>query len=204
MTEPTLTLRFSPTSPFARKVRAAIIERDIADRIAEAPTDPWAPDTDLADVNPLGQVPALVMADGTCLMESTAICDYLDTVGDRPPLIPAGGNERWRALRRQALADGIMEAAALRRLDAMRPAAQQSADWQQRKRRAIMRTCALLDTEADQLSGAPTIGHLAIACALGYLDLRFADDPWRPQCPDLAHWYETFRQRSSLARTAPP
>ena len=204
MTEPTFTLRFSPTSPFARKVRAAIIERDIADRILEAPTDPWAPDTDLPDANPLGKVPALVMADGTCLVESAAICDYLDTVGDRPPLIPASGKERWEALRWQALADGVMDAAALRRLDAMRPVERQSADWQRRKQAAVMRTCTVLDAETGRLGGAPTIGHLAIACALGYLDLRFADDPWRPQCPRLADWYEAFRRRPSLARTAPP
>ncbi|NNG05068.1 MAG: glutathione S-transferase [Inquilinus sp.] len=197
-------LRFSPTSPYVRKVRALAIETGLADRLELAATDPWQADTDLPASNPLGKVPALELDDGTVLFDSPVICEYLDSLHGGTKLFPAAGPARWKALRLQAIGDGICDAAILRRLDGMRPAGLQSADWQQRQRQAVARACDLLEAEAGTLGGPATIGQLAIACALGYLDFRFDADKWREGRPKLAAWFADFAKRPSIAETALP
>ena len=129
-----MTLRYSPTSPYVRKVMAMAIETGLIDRIKILRTDPWSPDTDLGADNPLGKVPALVLEDGTVLFDSPVICEFLDSLHDGPKLFPAPAESRWQALRLQALGDGLSDAAILRRLDSMRPEAQQSRNWQERQR----------------------------------------------------------------------
>ena len=197
-------LRYSATSPYVRKVLATAIETGLDGRIERVGTDPWAAGTDLPGSNPLGKVPALELDDGGMLYDSPVICDYLDSLHDGPKLHPDLGPERWVALKHAAIGDGICDAAILRRLDSMRPDAQQSSDWQQRQALAVSRACDVLESEAERLDWAVTIGHLAVACALGYLDFRFAADQWRQGRPKLAAWFETFSQRPSIASTAPP
>lgn len=201
---PKMTLRASATSPYVRKVRAVLIETGLDERVTRIPTDAWSADTDLPKDNPLGKVPALTTEDGLVLFDSPVICEYLDGLHDGAKLFPAPGPARWRALRQQAMADGICDAAIARRLDAQRPEAQQSAAWQERQRAAIARTCDLLEREAGELSGPVTIGSLAVAVALGYLDLRWPGDQWRQGRPALARWYEGMSARRSLAETVPP
>lgn len=197
-------LRFSPTSPYVRKVVATAIETGLDGRIERVPTDPWSPDTDLPASNPLGKVPALELDDGTALFDSRVICEYLDSLHDGPRLFPASGAARWQALRQAAIADGICDAAINRLLDTRRPEPQQSADWQARQKTAMARACDLLETEAEALAGPLTIGHIATACALGYLDLRFDADRWRQDRPRLAAWFADFAERPSIAGTKPP
>ena len=197
-------LRYSATSPYVRKVVATAIETGLDSRIERVPTDPWSAETDLSGSNPLGKVPALEIEDGTVLFDSPVICDYLDSLHNGPKLHPELGPERWVALQHAAIGDGICDAAILRRLDSMRPEAQQSPEWQQRQARAVSRACDLLESEAEKLEWAVTIGHLAVACALGYLDFRFSADQWRQGRPKLAAWFENFSQRPSIASTAPP
>lgn len=201
---PEMTLRASPTSPYVRKVRAMLIETGLADRVTQVATDPWAADTDLPADNPLGKVPALTTGDGPVLFDSPVICEYLDGLHGGTPLFPAAGPARWRALRQQAIGDGICDAAIARLLDTRRPEAQQSSAWQERQRQAIARACDLLEREAGDLAGPVTIGTLAVAVALGYLDLRWPGDRWRQGRPALASWHEGMAARRSMAETAPP
>jgi glutathione S-transferase len=107
-------LRYTPPSPFVRKVLVLAIEAGLRERIELVPTKPWDPGTDLPLDNPLGKVPALVTDEAGVLYDSRVICEYLDLLHDGSPFFPSSGARRWRVLRRQALADGIMDAAVLR------------------------------------------------------------------------------------------
>lgn len=195
-------LRYSTTSPFARKVEVTAHELGLAEKVERVPTDLSDPNSDLVKINPLRKIPALVADDGTVLYDSPVICEYLDSlVGGR--LFPPGGPDRWTALRRQALADGIMDAGVSTRFEMLRPAGTKSEDWMARWRAAIARSVDALEREAEDLAGGLTIGQVAIACALGYLDFRFAADEWRKGRPKLAAWYEAFARRPSMTATLP-
>ena len=196
-------LRYSVTSPYVRKVLATAIEAGLNSRIERVPTDPWSPETDLPASNPLGKVPALELEDGTVLFDSRVICEYLDSLQGGAKLYPESGAARWQALRLAAIGDGICDAAINRLLDGRRPENLQSADWQARQQRTMARACDLLEAEVGSLDGPVTIGQLSVACALGYLDLRFDADQWRQGRPALAAWFETFAQRPSIATTKP-
>ncbi|MBP2301356.1 glutathione S-transferase N-terminal domain-containing protein [Azospirillum picis] len=197
-------LRWSATSPYVRKVMMVVIERGLADLVERVPTDPWSADTDLPEDNPLGKVPALTLETGTTLFDSPVIVEYLDSLGDRPPLLPPAGPARWAALRLQAVADGICDAAILRRLEAQRPDGEKSATWMERQRRAVARALDLLESEAPSLDGDLTIGTLSVLVALGYLDFRFGHEDWRAGRPALAAWHEAAADRDSVRATAPP
>jgi len=196
-------LRYSATSPYVRKVLATAIETGLDGQVERVPTDPWSAETDLPASNPLGKVPALELDDGMVLFDSPVICEYLDSLHGGAKLHPDGA-ARWPALRLAAIGDGICDAAINRLLDTRRPDTLQSADWQQRQKAAMARACDLLEAEAAALDGPVTIGQLTVACALGYLDLRFDADQWRQGRPKLTAWFEAFSQRPSIASTTPP
>ena len=196
-------LRFSATSPYVRKVLATAYETGLEGRIERLPTAVWAPDTDIAKDNPLGKVPALVTDEGEVLYDSPVICEYLDSLHKGTRLFPAAGPARWKAITLQALADGILDAAILRRLESQQPPAQQSQGWLARQAAAVKRGMDALEAEAGGWGDPPTIGQIAAGCACGYLDFRFAQEDWRPGRPKLAAWYKHFAQRPSMQATAP-
>ncbi|MCC6471601.1 MAG: glutathione S-transferase N-terminal domain-containing protein [Alphaproteobacteria bacterium] len=196
-------LRYAPTSPYVRKVMIVAIETGQIGTIEKQPTNVWAADTDIGRDNPLGKVPALTTDDGHVLFDSPVICEYLDSLHGGAKLFPPAGPARWTALRRQAIADGILDAAVLARLEANRPQERVSQDWITRQKRAVARAMDALEAEAGGLGGAMTIGHIAVGCACGYLDLRFAADRWRQARPKLAAWYETMAKRRSFLDTVP-
>ena len=196
-------LRYSPASPYVRKVMITAIETGLDGRIEIVPTSVWDPATDIAGDNPLGKVPALITDGGEVLYDSPVICEYLDSLHDGAKLFPPSGGARWTALRRQALADGILDAAGGRLLEGKRPDGERSDAWTARLAAAIGRALDALEDEADAMGDAATIGHVAVGCALGYLDFRFADDHWRSGRPALADWYEVFAQRRSVIATMP-
>lgn len=200
MTE--FTLRYSPTSPYVRKVLVAAIEMGLEDRIQRIPTLPWDPKTDLPKDNPLGKVPALQTKDGW-LYDSLVICEYLDSQHTGAKLFPSPGPARWQALRHHALADGAMDAAILRRLESQRPEGQRSQGWMDRQKAAVERTLDSLEGDAKALVDLSDIGAIAIAVMLGYLDLRFAADEWRRNRPALAAWYGRVSQDESMKATVP-
>ena len=191
----------SGTSPYVRKVMAVAIAAGVDGQISLVATNPHVSPADLLAGNPLSRVPCLVTEDGLALFDSPVICEFLDSVGGGL-LFPPSGAARWRALKQQAIGDGIMDAAVARRMEQGRPAEAARQTLMQRYQAAVDRTLDLLenDTPADHLD----IGTIAVACALGYLDLRFADDDWRAGRPKLAAWFVTMAARPELARTAPP
>ncbi|UKJ74613.1 glutathione S-transferase N-terminal domain-containing protein [Azospirillum brasilense] len=197
-------LRWSPTSPYVRKVAMVLIECGLDSAVEKQVTNAWAPDTDLPADNPLGKVPALILDDGSALYDSPVIAEYLDTLHDGPRLFPASGPARWTALRQQALADGICDAAILRRLELQRPDGERSESWADRQRRAVARALDVLEAEAPALDGTLTIGTLSILVALGYLDFRFGHEHWRVGRPELAAWFASASDLDSFRRTAPP
>ncbi len=196
-------LRYSPTSPYVRKVSVVALETGLDKRIERIPTNVWAPSTDIATDNPLGKVPALMTEGGETLFDSPVICEYLDSLHDGLKLFPPPGGARWTALRRQALGDGILDAGVLRRLEAGRLENERSSSWIARQTAAVRRGLDALEDEAESLGGPITIGHIAIGCALGWLELRFPDEDWRENRPSLARWYETFARRPSMRETVP-
>jgi glutathione S-transferase len=199
-------LRFSPTSPYVRKVTVTAIETGLQDRITRIPTATADPKSGLTQDNPLGKVPALVTDAGLAIYDSPVICEYLDSLHKGPRLIPGDGTARWTALRREALADGILDAAILRLLEGRRPAGEQSPAWIEKQKTVIGRSLDALESEARDLgspAGTTTIGQITIGCALGYLDFRFAADNWRATRPNLARWYDEFAKRPSMLATVP-
>jgi glutathione S-transferase len=194
-------LAFSPASPYVRKASACAVARGIAGQIEN-----WKiPSSDPAVTahNPLSKVPTLVTDDGTALFDSPVICEYLDSIGDAPKLFPPAGPARWKALRQQALADGILDASQPRRREIPLPQDEGRASWIALQRGKVDRSIAALEAEADSLGDLTTIGEITIGCALGYLDFRFANEPWRPAAPKLAAWYDRVVKLAPLAQTMP-
>jgi glutathione S-transferase len=192
-------LHTSNTTPFGRKVMIVAHEVGLAGRIATVITDTASPE--LAEVNPLSKIPALLLDDGQTLFDSRVICEYLDSLQDGPTLHPAAGPARWAALRLQALADGICEAAVLRLLESRRPESFQWSEWTSRQRRKVLQGLRAL--EQDLPPEPPNIGSLAALAALGYLDFRFAAEPWRDGHPRLASWFAQASRRPGFQLTAP-
>jgi glutathione S-transferase len=192
----------SPTSPFVRKVMACAILRGLEGLIETVPTNPHASPPGLIAANPLSKVPCLVTDEGMALFDSPVICEYLDSLGDAPALFPPPGPARWRALLLQATGDGILDAAVGRRMEQGRPQETARAAAMDRMRNAVTRSLAGL--EAHPPGTGMDIGTITVACALGYLDFRFAAEPWREDHPTLAAWFAHMETAPAIARTAPP
>ena len=197
-------LRYSPTSPYARKVLAAAIEMGVEKMIEVEAVNPWDPDSDVATANPLGKVPALLLGDGMVLYDSPVICEYLDSLHQGPKMLPAEAPRRWQVLRLQALGDGMMDAALLIFLEhKRREAAVRSEWWLQLQGATLRRSVADLDHQSLAFPGQPDIGQIAVACTLGYMDFRIADLDWRNLAPRLAEWYQVFSRRPAMQATEP-
>lgn len=196
-------LFYSPTSPYARKCRVAAIEKGLEARIELLTVSPMANPPELLAANPLAKVPALVLADGRCIVDSRVICQFIDSLSAAAILVPRTSDERHETLTREALADGISDAAFNRTMERLRPEAQRSADWTARWTNSIRRAVAHFNAHIPDRP-QPDLGDIALACALGYLDLRHADLAWRNDAPELARWFETISARPSIASTAPP
>jgi len=199
-------LHISSASPFARKVRLVAHEAGLAARIEEVPTavSPVKPNADLAKANPLMKLPTLVTDDGMALFDSPVICEYLDSLNAGRKLFPAAGPARWAALRQQAVADGILDAAiGVRYQTALAPKELQWTQWQDGQRAKWKQALDFLEADATALEGDPTIGSLTVAATLAWLDFRFGADDWRIGRPMLAAWFAGFSQRPSMQATLP-
>lgn len=196
-------LHFSPASPFARKVLACAIARGIDNRIETVATDPHGSPAELLKANPLSKIPCLITEDGHAVYDSPVICEYLDTIGEANALFPTSGTHRWiRISVMHALADGIMDAAVARRMRFGKPMDATREAFLARQKAAVDRGLAAL--EAAPPEGLSDIGAIAVGCALGYLDFRFAGEPWRDAHPRLAAWFAEVSALPPMARTAPP
>jgi glutathione S-transferase len=193
-------LRYSTTSPFVRKVHVLAIETGQADKIELVKTNTADPASGLNKDNPLNKVPALVLDDGSALYDSRVICEYLDAQSGGK-FFPPAGPARWTALRRQALADGMADAAVLRMMESKKPENLRSPEWDKRQKLKVTQGLAAL--EADHLGPQLDIGTLSVAIVLDYLDFRFKAEEWRRDHPKLAAWHKTFSERASLKKTLP-
>ena len=199
-------LYISPASPFARKVRLVAHEAGLASRVEEIPTavSPLKPNADLAKANPLMKLPTLVTDEGFALFDSPVICEYLDSLNAGRKLFPEAGAARWSALRQQAIADGILDAAiSVRYQTALAPKALQWIDWQDGQRTKWRQGLDCLEADAQALQGEPTIGSLSVAATLAWLDFRHGADDWRKGRPALSGWFAVFSQRPSMLATPP-
>lgn len=196
-------LYFSPTSPFVRKTLVVAHEVGLADQIekVDCAANPVRRDQVIIAHNALGQVPTLLLEDGTMLADSRVICEYLNDRGGGA-LFPATGAARWRALADQSLGDGLLGAALLARYEvALRPPEKQWKDWLDGQFDKVATTLAAIEAQADALGDRADIGAITFACGLSYLDLRFADRDWRAAHPKAAAWYAAFSQRASMRAT---
>jgi glutathione S-transferase len=192
-------LYHSAPSPYARKTRVTALELGVELELETVAVH--AIPSDYGAINPVNRIPALRLDSGEMVFDSRVICEYL-AVQAGSDLLPAVGAERWRVLKLQVFGDGIMDAAVPRMGEVSRPKEQQNPHRLAEYERSLTQTLDALERITDQLGGV-NLGAIAIACALGYLDFRFAWDPWRPSRPKLAAWFETFAARPSMAATAP-
>ena len=196
-------LFYSATSPYARKVRVVAFEKGLHDLIQLHHCMPLENPRSLLQVTPLGKVPTLVVDNGVALYDSPVICEYLDSLHHDLLLIPAHGDERWTVLRAQALADGLLDTAIAQVFESRRPENERSPSVVARWHTQMLRAIAEMEIQQPQLPVGLNLGHIAFACALSYLDLRFATLDWRATQPQLAAWFKEFAQRESMRATQP-
>ena len=192
-------------SPYARKARVALIEKAIEfETIVE---NPWLPDTGIADVNPLGKIPALVLDDGRVIHDSKVIIEYLETLNALPALIPSSPELRIAHKQIEVIADGISDAVVLIKLEGTRPTAMQSSDWVRRQRKKIEASVSELSrllSEQEWFTPAGfALGDVTTGCALGFLDFRYPEFDWRPSAPNLERLFARLSARPSFAQTIP-
>ena len=199
-------LFWSSRSPFVRKAMVCAHELGIADRIEKISTlvSSSSVNAEMLRVNPLGRIPALVTERGEVLYDSVVICEYLDAVHGRRRLFPSDATHRWNALRRHALADGMLEILVLWRSELGRVPPQQSADVLAAFERKIESALDAAEHEHAALENADVdIGHITLGVALGYLDFRYTAFDWRRAHPRLAGWFQIFGARASMQATRP-
>jgi glutathione S-transferase len=195
-------LRSSPASPFGRKVKIAAAELGLLDRIEIRVADTVDPSDSLRVENPLGKIPALILDDGLVLFDSRVILEWLDVEAGGGRILPAERGAHFAALRLQALADGFTDAALLCVYETrFRAEGERSANWVAHQEGKIDRALAVLEAEPPADGAAITVGTIALACGLGYLDLRFGGR-WREAHPKLVAWLDGFEARvPSFAKT---
>lgn len=199
-------LFFAPTSAYVRKVMVTAHVLGLAAQIEklDSAAHPVLRDERIARFNPLAKVPALQTADGLTLYDSRVICEYLDAFAGAT-LFPACGAARWVSLTRQALGDGLTDAALLARYEStIRPATSQWPEWTAAQLTKVRAALRAIEAQAAHFSPLPNdIGLIAIGCALGYLDFRFAELDWRAGHPATAAWFATFEQHPAMLATRP-
>ena len=196
------------TSPYVRKVRIVMAEKKLDYQFVME--DVWAADSTISESNPLGKVPCLVMEGGEALFDSRVIVEYLDTLSPVGKLIPTVGRERAEVKTWEALADGVLDALILARLEATwagRPKEQRSQVWIDRQ---LAKTHTSLKAMSQGLGDKPfcagiylSLSDIAVGCALGYLDFRFPEIDWRASHPNLAKLQEKLMQRQSFIDSKP-
>jgi glutathione S-transferase len=198
----------SNSSPYVRKVRVVMVEKKLD--YVFVTEDVWAAQTTIAQANPLGKVPCLIMEGGEALFDSRVIVEYLDTLSPVGKLIPSVGRERAEVKTWEALADGVLDAAILARLETTwggRTQSERSQAWIDRQMGKID---ASLMSMSKGLGDKPfcagiylSLADIAVGCALGYLDFRFARIDWRSDYPNLHKLHDKLMLRSSFVDTLP-
>lgn len=198
----------SITSPYVRKVRAVMAEKKLEyDFVSE---DVWSDTTTISDTNPLGKVPCLIMEGGEAVFDSRVIVEYVDTLSPVGKLIPPSGRERAEVKTWEALADGLLDAAILARLEAIwkhRTPEQRSPAWiayqMEKVNTAVSAMSAGLGDRPYCVGTHLSLADIAVGCSLSYLDFRFPEVDWRARGPNLDRLLEKLMQRPSFIDTRP-
>ena len=200
-------LTFSAASPFARKVRIAAIELGLIDKIEVVPTTvvPAQPNDDYSKITPLKKLPVLILDDGSVILDSYVIVEYLDDLAGGGKLIPASGPDRWKVKSDHSLLQGMLDSMLLCRYEKMvRPQGLQWQAWSDDHWNRAWTGMARFDKQADALSRPLDIAQIGLVCVLGYADFRFADCGWRKAYPKLDAFYRKMLERPPVKISAPP
>ena len=195
-------LRSSPPSPFGRKTKIAAKYLNLSNKIEIEATETVSPEKAFLTENPLGKIPVLILEDGRAFYDSRVILEVLDHLAGGGRILPADPDARFAALTLQALADGLMDAALLQVYERrFRTEDKVDQGWLDRQAGKVARALAVL--EAAPPAAGVDVGTIAVACALGYLDLRFAGS-WRADHPNLVAWLDAFETACpAYGQTAP-
>jgi glutathione S-transferase len=196
----------SGASPYVRKVRVVLAEKKL-DYSFEL-ENVWTAETTIHQSNPLGKVPCLIMEDGSAMYDSRVIAEYLDTLTPVCKLLPPNGRDRADVKVWEALADGVLDAAVLVRLEkTLRPPEQQSAAWIERQMGKVHAGLAAMSAELGESPFCKgnhyTLADVAVGCALGWLQFRFPQIDWRTDYPNLARLFDKLSERASFKDTVP-
>ena len=197
-------LRFSPSSPFVRKVRIAVALLGFEADVTLERTDTTDSNDPVRKMNPLGKIPVLIVEDGSAIYDSRVILDYLDERAGGGKIVPRASKQRLDALRLQALSDGILDASVLTVYESRyRKPEMHEPKWLDLQAGKVSRALAVLEAAAPPLDPVPNVGQIALACALGYRDFRFGG-AWRSEHPRLVAWLDNFAARvPAFAATKP-
>jgi len=191
------------TSPYVRKVRIAAAELGLDGRVTFEEIAFSDPPAAFAGANPTRRVPTLVTDDGTVLFDSPVVAEWLDAEFGGNRLLPAGGEKRWAVKRTEALADGLLDSATAVRHERQRDAALRSEAWIDKHLGKVRDALNALEADDSWRGGDVDLGKIAVAAAIGYLELRFSELLKEPSRPALLAWYEEFAARPSMKATAP-
>jgi glutathione S-transferase len=192
-------LHGSPTSPYVRKVR--VLARELAVRLDGVLVKVHEIPSDYGRINPVNRIPALEIDDGTLIYDSRVICEYLD-VSHGSRFLPQEGAARWQTLKLQVFGDGLMDAATPCVGELARPPERQWPHRLAEYERSMSQTLDALEAMTGSF-GASDLGAISVGCALGYLDFRLPEIPWRSSRPRLARWYDAFADQPSMVATSP-
>lgn len=198
-------LIYSPTSPYARKTRAVVYEKDLSDQVEFLNLSPADNPEALLNANALNRIPTLVRDDGRPLIDSPYICEYLDSLGANAGQLSGEGDAVWEIRHLHAFADGIIDSIFVVAMERRRDESEQSPSYIQKQIERVSRGLAHLEAQVSDFPEDPNLGLIALGCALGYMDIRLQNDvDWRAANPALASWFEVFSRRPSMVETAPP
>jgi glutathione S-transferase len=200
-------LSFSPSSPFARKVRIAAIELGLLDKIefVSATVIPGQPNDEYSKITPVKKLPVLILDNGDVILDSYVIVEYLDELAGGGKLIPASGPLRWRVKSDHSLLQAMLDSMLLCRYEAMvRPKGLQWQAWSDDHWNRAWQGMARFENHPDMLERPLDIAQIALVCVLGYADFRFADCAWQKAYPKLNAFHQKMLQRPSVKISVPP
>lgn len=194
-------LYVSVNSPYSRKCRMVSFEKGLDEIVETIFVKPYDDPEALHQANPLGKVPTAVLEGDMILYDSRLITAFMDKLTPQISLIPADGPSKWAVLRAEALADGINDEAIALFFDQKRPAEHQDQSKNARRLQKIQSSLPIMQQELIKLPDQLTLGHIAFAATLGYLDLRFGALDWRKDHKTLAIWFDDFSTRDCFQNT---
>jgi glutathione S-transferase len=200
-------LSYSPASPFARKVRISAIELGLIDKIEFVPTKvaPTEPNEEYSKITPLKKLPALILDNGSVILDSYVIVEYLDELAGGGKLIPASGAARWQVKTDHSLLQGMLDSMLLCRYEnVVRPAPLKWQAWADDHWSRVWAGMARFNKQAEVLSRPLDIVQISLVCVLGYADFRFPDQDWRTAFPNLAAFHAKMLERPSVKVSVPP